>query len=45
MQKQLQLDLKDRDYDSDDDIKRQMLTVDQRLCFVSQMDHANHKNL
>ena len=32
------LDYKDRDYDSDDDIKKEMMTYDDRLTFINQVD-------
>ena len=32
-------DYKDRDYDSDDDIKKEMMTYDDRLTFINKVDH------
>ena len=37
--KRRQQDWKDREYDSDDDLKKQMMTYDDRLTFVNDLDH------
>lgn len=37
--KRRQQDWKDREYDSDDDLKKQMMTYDDRLTFVNELDH------
>ena len=36
--KRKQQDYKDREYDSDDDLKKEMLTYDDRLTFVNHTD-------
>ena len=36
--KRKQQDFKDREYDSDDDLKKEMLTYDDRLTFVNHAD-------
>lgn len=37
--KRKQQDYKDREYDSDDDLRKEMLTYDDRLTFVNKLDH------
>lgn len=37
--KRRQQDWKDREYDSDDDLKKAMMTYDDRLTFVNELDH------
>ena len=36
--KRKQQDFKDREYDSDDDLRKEMLTYDDRLTFVNKID-------
>ena len=38
MQKREALDYKDRDYDSDDDVRKEMMTFDDRLTFINNVD-------
>lgn len=45
MEKQAKIDYKDREYDSDDDIRAQMMTYDDRLSIINKIDHMNFKNL
>ena len=37
--KRRQQEYKDRDYDSDDDLRKEMLTYDDRLTFVNKVDY------
>ena len=36
--KQRQQDYKDREYDSDDDLRKEMMTFDDRLTFINKLD-------
>lgn len=36
--RQQEIDFKDRDYDSDDDLKKAMMTYDDRLTFINKCD-------
>ena len=36
--KRKQQDYKDREYDSDDDLRKEMMTFDDRLTFVNKLD-------
>lgn len=45
IEKQAKIDYKDREYDSDDDIRAQMMTYDDRLSIINKIDHMNFKNL
>ena len=36
--KRQQQDYKDREYDSDDDLRKEMLTYDDRMTYVNQLD-------
>ena len=37
-QRRVALDYKDRDYDSDDDVRKEMLTYDDRLSYINEVD-------
>jgi hypothetical protein len=43
-EKQALMDYKDREYDSDDEVKQQMMTYDDRLTLINQLDHQNYVN-
>ena len=36
--RQKEIDFKDREYDSDDDLKKSMMTYDDRLTFINKFD-------
>ncbi len=38
IEKQQKLDYKDRDYDSDDDVKKDLLSFDEKLVFINDCD-------
>lgn len=41
--RQKEIDFKDRDYDSDDDLKKSMMTYDDRLTFINKCDASLYK--
>jgi len=41
--RQKEIDFKDRDYDSDDDLKKSMMTYDDRLTFINKCDTSLYK--
>ena len=42
LEKRKRQDLKDKEYDSDDDLKKELLTYDDRLSFINQIDRQIH---
>lgn len=43
-EKQARMDYMDRFYDSDQDVKTQMMTYDDRLTIINKLDFANYQN-
>ena len=44
MERQKVIAIKDREYDSDDEHREQMLTFDDRLGLINKLDYQNFKN-
>ena len=42
LEKRRKQDLKDKEYDSDDDLKKEMLTYDDRLSYINKIDRQIH---
>jgi hypothetical protein len=41
----MQIDYRDREHDSDDELKQEMMTYDDRLTIINRCDYRNYLNL
>jgi hypothetical protein len=44
IERQAEIDWRDRDHDSEDEEKREMMTYDERLTLINKLDYQNYLN-